>query len=96
MFTDDFKGANMTLVAASGHEQYIAPMRMFANGSVCVSCWRFSADDIRSLQRQFEAYGTAAVYVAVLSGSKTQPPIYVGLHDEVRRVVADFGKVWKL
>lgn len=89
-----WKGANKELGAAKGTEGFVQPMPVFSNGSVCVSCWELSEDDIRQFTAAIIRGEKPRLFVSVYYGP-SQPPIYVGTEENVRNMVADFGSVWK-
>lgn len=86
----DWFGANKTLVAPKGTtEEQVCDMRIFTNGSICVSRWKLSEEAIK------EVIETGCLFVTLMSGY-TQPPVFVGSHDEAREIAVDYGHVWKL
>lgn len=85
----DFSGANTTLGAPEGSEHNVEAMRVFRNGRVCVSCWQLSEAEVAELARN-----GGKLFLAAYSGH-TQPPVFIGLEDDVREVVADLGPVWR-
>ena len=86
----DWYGANKTLKApADTTKEQVQDLRIFSNGVVCVSRWQLSEIALK------EVIETGCIFVSSYSGA-TQPPIFVGSHDEVREVAVDYGPVWKL
>jgi len=86
----DWYGANRTLVAPDGTtEEQVQDLRVFTNGVVCVSRWQLSEEALK------EVNTTGCIFVSSYSGN-TQPPLFVGSHDETREVAVDYGPVWKL
>jgi hypothetical protein len=86
----DWHGANKTLVAPKGTtSEQVQDLRVFSNGVVSVSRWQLSADAIKEINE------TGCIFVSVYAG-KSQPPMFVGSHDESREVAVDYGPVWKL
>jgi hypothetical protein len=83
-------GANKILKAPKGTtEEQVQDLHVFNNGVVSVSCWSLSEEALK------EIINTGCIFVSVYSG-QTQPPIFIGSHDEVREVAVDYGPVWKL
>lgn len=83
----DFKGANCLLRAPPDNDG-IGELPVFRNGVTSVSCWHLSPSEIDEITR------TGHVYVAVLSGKQSQPPVFAGSETAVRGMTADYG-VWK-
>jgi len=85
----DWYGANMTLKAPKGYtEEQLQDLQIFSNGVVCVSRWQLSDDALAEINR------TGCIFASIMGD--TQPPLFVGSHDEVRMLAADHGNVWKL
>ena len=85
----DWYGANKTLVAPKGITgEQVCDLRVFTNGVVCVSRWQLSYEALEEINK------TGCIFVSLFTGS-TQPPIFVGSHDEVREIAVDYGPVWK-
>jgi len=82
----EFDGQNFVLQPPRGAEN-IRPLPIFRNGKCCVSCWELSDEEIAEIMK------SRRVYLSVVLGD-TQPPVFVGSEDQVRRFVADYG-VWK-
>jgi len=86
----DWYGANKTLVAPKDTtSEQVQDMRVFSNGVVCISRWQLSDEALK------EVAETGCIFVSSYSG-ESQPPIFVGSHDESREVAIDYGPVWKL
>lgn len=86
----DWYGANKTLTAPSDTtKEQVQDLRIFSNGVVCVSRWQLSEAALK------EVLETGCIFISCYSGA-TQPPIFVGSHDESREVAVDYGPVWKL
>lgn len=83
-------GMNKTLQApASEDKQRIQDMHVFNNGNISVSCWQLTDEELIDLIQN-----GGKIYLAVLFGP-SQPPVFVGTEDSVRRIAVDFGGVWK-
>ena len=86
----DWYGKNKVLKAPKGTtEEQVQDLHVFNNGVVSVSRWQLSNEALK------EALETGCIFVSCYSG-ETQPPIFVGSHDETREVAVDYGPVWKL
>ena len=86
----DWYGANKILKAPQGvTEEPVQDLPIFSNGVVCVSRWQLSEKALKEINE------TGCIFVSCYSG-QTQPPIFVGSHDECREVAVDYGPVWKL
>jgi len=86
----DWYGANKTLVAPKGTtSEQVQDLRVFSNGVVSVSRWQLSEEALK------EVIETGCIFVSVYAGN-SQPPMFVGSHDESREVAVDYGPVWKL
>lgn len=86
----DWYGKNKILKAPKGTtEEQVQDLHVFNNGVVSVSRWQLSEKALN------EVLKTGCIFVSCLSGN-TQPPIFIGSHDEVREVAVDYGPVWKL
>ena len=81
-------GQNKRLTAPKDVEN-IDQLCVFNNGSISVSCWQLSQEELIELLQN-----GGKIYLAVAFGP-SQPPVFVGTEDEVRQVVTDYGKVWK-
>jgi hypothetical protein len=82
----DFPGSNKVFAAPPGRED-VSDLHTFVNGKAIVSAWKLSPEELADIQR------TGTVFISLLSGM-TLFPVYVGSEDSVRRLVADYGKVW--
>jgi len=83
-------GANKTLKAPKGiTSEQVCDLPIFTNDVVCVSRWQLSEEALKEIAE------TGCVFISCYSG-KTQPPIFVGSHNEVREIAVDYGPVWKL
>lgn len=80
----EWDGSNKVLTPPKGTTE-----EHFTNDVVCVSKWELSREAIE------EVLKTGCLFVSVISGS-TQPPIFIGSHDEVRALAVDYGPVWKI
>jgi hypothetical protein len=81
-------GANRILAPPKGmDETQCSNLAVFSNGVTCVSCWELSEEELDEIIR------SRCVFLSVFSGG-TQPPVFVGSEDEVRRMIADYG-AWK-
>lgn len=86
----DWYGANKVLTPPKGTtEEQVSKLAIFTNGAVCVSRWQLSEEALKEVNE------TGCLFVSVYSGA-TQPPIFIGSHNEVREVAVDYGPVWKL
>jgi hypothetical protein len=86
----DWYGANKILKSPKGvTEEQVQDLHVFNNGVVSVSRWQLSSDAMAEVMR------SGCIFVSCFSG-QTQPPIFVGSHDEVREAAVDYGPVWKL
>lgn len=81
-----FEGVNKVLTAPEGCTEPVREMPVFTNGTTCISCWKFSAEELA------EIAATGQVWVSVMSGG-TQPPIFVGNYGNTRDVNENLG-VW--
>lgn len=66
-----FDGHDGVLGAPSGSEGDIIPLPVFRTGYGCVSCWQLSKEEAEEVAR------TGQVWIYVVSGGDTQPPIAV-------------------
>ena len=80
-----FSGAKSSL---SGNGADVGDLPAHTNGRCVTSCWQFSEEELSEIK------SSGMVWVTVLSG-QTAPPIFVGSENEVRKVVFDYGDVWK-
>jgi len=86
----DWYGTNKVLVAPKDTtKEQVQNLHVFTNGAVCVSRWQLSDEAIKEINE------TGCVFVSSYSGN-SQPPIFIGSHDETREVAVDYGPVWKL
>jgi hypothetical protein len=86
----DWIGANKVLNPPEDTTvEQISKLAVYSNGTVCVSCWQLSEEALK------EIINTGCIFVSVIAGP-SQPPIFVGSHNEVREVCIDYGPVWKL
>ena len=86
----DWHGANKTLVAPKDTtSEQVQDMRVFSNGVVCISRWQLSNEALKEVAK------TGCIFISSYSG-ESQPPIFVGSHDESREVAIDYGPVWKI
>lgn len=86
----DWYGRNKILKAPKGTtEEQVCDLPIFSNGVVCVSRWQLSEQALK------EAAETGCLFISIMSGD-TQPPVFVGSHNEVREIAVDYGPVWKL
>lgn len=86
----DWYGKNRVLKAPKETtEEQVQDLHVFTNDVVCVSRWQLSEEALK------EVAETGCIFVSVYSGG-TQPPIFIGSHNEVREVAVDYGPVWKL
>lgn len=86
----DWYGKNKILKAPKGTtEEQVQDLHIFSNGVVCVSRWQLSEEALKEINE------TGCIFVSLISGN-TQPPLFVGSHDEIREVTVDYGPVWKL
>ena len=83
----DFKGANCLLRAPPDNDS-VGELPIFRNGVTSVSCWELTPEELAEVVR------TGRVYVAVLSGKQSQPPVFAGSETAVRDMTSDYG-VWK-
>lgn len=84
----EFNGMNFELGKPKGMDDLqCSPLPVFRNGINCVSCWEFTEQEIDKIIK------TKRIFVSLWSG-QTQPPVYIGLEDDVRQIIADNG-VWK-
>ena len=83
-----FDGANMVLQPPEGSEETVSALHTYSNGMCSVSCWRFSAVELAEINR------TGVAFLSVFSG-RSQPPVFLGDEESVRRMVVDYGGVWK-
>lgn len=84
-----FAGSNAVLGPPKGKDEtQVRSMDVFRNGTCCVSCWRLTPEELQAVN---ESGGL--VWVSVFWGA-TQPPIFIGDEESVRRIAADYG-VWK-
>jgi hypothetical protein len=79
----EFVGSNVKLGAPPGRDD-ISELHTYTNGTVSVSCWEFTKDEI------VEIVATGRLYVSCFSG-RSQPPVYLGTRDDVRSMIADYG-----
>jgi hypothetical protein len=85
-----FEGSNRVLGPPRGvTEEQCQSLHTFSNGVCSVSCWEFSDKEIEDIIR------TRRAFVSLWSGY-SQPPVFIGTESAVHKVVADFGKVWRL
>lgn len=79
------------ILQAPAHEdkQRVGDLHVFNNGNVTVSCWQLTDEELIDLVQN-----GGKIYLGVLFG-KSQPPVFVGTEDSVRRIAIDFGGVWK-
>jgi len=84
----DFLGSNKTLGVAEEMQHNVSPLRVYSNGTSCISCWQLSEAE---LQEIIDSGGK--LFISVMFGP-TQPPVYVGSESMVREVNADLG-LWK-
>lgn len=84
----NFDGANMILRAPLGSEEVVKDLHTYTNGKCSVSCWQLSPVEVAEISR------TGVVFLSVFSGC-SQPPVFVGDEESVRRMVVDFGGIWK-
>lgn len=82
----DFEGSNKVIHAPPGRED-VNDLHTFVNGTAIVSAWQLDPDELKEVTR------TGRVFLSSLSGL-TLFPVFVGSETEVRRMVADYGKVW--
>jgi hypothetical protein len=81
----DFPGATRTLLApAPGYPT----TRVFATETLTVSCWQLTPAERDEIDRN------GRIWIAVLQGDGTQPPMRVGTEAEIRSIAADYGAVW--
>lgn len=86
----EWSGSNKVLTPPKGTtEEQVSRMEIFTNNVICVSKWELSRETIE------EVLKTGCLFISVISGS-TQPPIFIGSHDEVRALAVDYGPVWKV
>lgn len=82
----DWHGANKILKSPKNRE-YIPELKTFNNGTVSVSCWKFTGEEIAEIVQ------TGCIFIGVMGGP-SQPPIFVGNEEAVRAVTLDTGPVW--
>jgi len=86
----DWYGKNKILKAPKGvTEEQVQDLHIFTNGVTCVSRWQLSEEALKEIKK------TGCIFIGLWSGG-TQPPLFVGSHNEVREIAADYGRVWKL
>ncbi len=86
----DWYGANKILnPPPETTEEQVSKLAVFSNGVVCVSRWQLSEAALK------EVAETGCIFISCYSG-QSQPPMFVGSHDETREVAVDYGPVWKL
>lgn len=90
----NFKGANRVLVAPKGREECVSDMPVFNNGTITISCWELTVDEVAELLEVSRKTGCARIWISIMFGPTT-PPVYVGTENSVRQVAADFGPLWK-
>lgn len=81
-------GANKVLTAPEGREGDIQSMSVFNNGLLSVSCWELTKDEIMDIIQN------RCIFIGIIAG-ESSPPIIVGTEDHIRRILVDYGKVWK-
>jgi hypothetical protein len=85
----DWHGTNKNLKAPKyTTSEQVQDLPIFSNGVVCVSRWQLSPEAIK------EVTETGCIFLSCYSG-QTQPPVFIGSHDETRAVAVDYGTVWK-
>lgn len=86
----DWYGKNKVLKAPKEiTKEQVCDLPIFSNDAVCVSRWQLSEEALKEVNE------TGCIFISVMSGH-TQPPIFVGSHNEVREIAVDYGSVWKL
>lgn len=86
----DWYGTNKNLVAPKDTtKEQVCDLPIFTNGVVCISHWQLSEEALKYVNE------TGCIYVSLISGA-SQPPVFIGSHDEVREIAVDYGPVWKL
>jgi len=86
----DWYGTNKILKAPKDvTKEQVQDLRVFSNGIVCISRWQLSDEALK------EVLETGCIFISCYSG-QTQPPIFVGSHDESREIAVDYGFVWSL
>lgn len=81
-------GANKIL-RAGNQDDRIVELNIFNNGHCSVSCWQLTDEELVDIIQS-----GGKIYLAVMYGP-SQPPVFVGTEDSVRRIAIDFGGVWK-
>ena len=80
-------GANKVLQSPKDFGSVI-DISVFNNGKCSVSCWKLTPEELADVVQN-----GGHIFVTVLGGP-SQYPMFVGSEENVRSVVADFGKVW--
>lgn len=83
----DFLGTNIKLLAPSGQEDRVEPLRAFQNGHAVVTAWELTDMELA------EVIATRRIFVAQLSGRSIHP-MYVGDAESVRALCIDYGKTF--
>lgn len=81
----DFRGANLTLRPPKKLERIVPAVRVLSTPQATVSRWEFTPAERAEIER------SGAIYVAVLDGSGSQPPMILGTHAAVGAVLAEQG-----
>lgn len=81
----DFPGANLTLRPPKSLEGEIPSIRVLSTPQATVSRWEFTPAERAEIER------SGSIYVVVLDGSGSQPPMIVGTREAVRAVLAARG-----
>lgn len=69
----NFPESNKLLSSPNGPEDdTVSPLRVWTDGRQCISRWKFTPEELQTLQETGGAF-----FVNVLYAGGTQPPIYV-------------------
>lgn len=81
-------GQNKILKGPEGRTDYISDINVFNNGTISVSCWQLSGEEIAEL-----ATNGGLLFIGVMGG-RSQAPMIVGNEKSIRAVCLDTGPVW--
>jgi hypothetical protein len=81
-------GCNQTVEPPKGLEDVIRTIPRWTNNRVGVTCWQLSQDEMAEVIQN-----GGKIFVAIMTGQ--QYSMYVGLEEDVRKHLIDYGTVWK-